>query len=209
MHEESASAPCPWSLPFRGLTQELVSESMETRFEPAKIGTQPQPSWVVLQVTLETKIRSSAVLDQQLEQASSETPPVPVQPARSYPAARLVNLPATSPQSLTSMALPRSMRVRASSREIGVPMRLLVHITETGRCDGFVPLEVDSGFLRWVSGFLGTWRLEPAVSGGQPVACWMIYTARVTIKHSSLSSTLVRVLSERHYDPAADRQNDI
>jgi len=199
----------PLQTPFPGMTRALITECTDTRFEPARIGRQAVPSWIVLGMTMEVKVREGLVLDQLLELPDAGRPPVPVVPPRTYPSDRTIALPSTDSGALTSTAVPRSMRVRVSSRDQTVPMRLLLHVNENGRCDRFVPLEVDSGLVPWASAFLATWQLEPATHAGEPVACWLVYTARIQLELGTISSRAVRVLRERHYDPAEDMPPEV
>jgi hypothetical protein len=186
------------------MTRALISECTDTRFEPARIGREPAPAWVVLGMRLSVKVKESAIIDQQLELPDPGRPSAPMVPPRTYPSDRMIALPSTNADELTSMARPRSMRVRVSSRDLTVPLRLLVHVNEQGRCDRFVPLEVDSGLSSWVSAFLATWQLEPPRRDGEPTSCWMVYTARVQLELGSTTSTSIRVLREHRYDPAED-----
>ncbi len=194
----------PLHSPFPGLTSTLVQECGDGRFEPATIGSNPVPAWGVIELTLAGTVKESSVVDQQLTQPEPTRPPEPAAPNRTYPSGRLLSLQASEPSSLSSPIGIKNLRVRTPSREYDVPLRALVHITAEGRCDRYVPLEVDSGFNPWLSAFLATWQLEPARSQGEPVDCWLIYTARARLKLNRLSSERWRVLVDRAYDPATD-----
>ena len=76
-----------------------------------------------------------------------------------------------------------------------------MHITENGRCDRYVPLELYHGLNPWFSGFLATWRVQPATLDGVPVAAWVEYSARVQMKLSGISSTTSKVVRDREYTP--------
>jgi hypothetical protein len=202
------SGECPWAVPlhspFPRLTSSLEEDCKATRFDPAKVGKNPVPTWSVLEVTLSGRIKESSVLDQdhELSEPDPINPPQPAQTTQVSASGRLAGLRATDTGSLTSWIGTRRLRIRIPSREQSVPMRALVHISADGRCDQFVPLEVDSGLIRWLSAYLATWKLEPAHSQGEAVDCWMIYTADVQIKFATLSSDNVRVLRDRTYDPS-------
>jgi hypothetical protein len=202
----NASGEClgavPLHTPFPGLTSPIDDKCKSNRFEPAKAGRNPVPSWGVLEIAFSTKVKESSVISQDLTLSDPTAPPQPA-PAPSYPAGRLASLKATDPAKLTYHIDPKRLRVRVSGREQRVPIRALVHITADGRCDGFVPLEVDTGFYRWLSAFLASWRLQPASAEGQATECWMIYTAQVQLKLGTLDSATVRVLRDRVYDPTA------
>ena len=117
------------------------------------------------------------------------------------PAGNLLQLPAAQPDELTSLALPKKLKVRMSSSEQEVSAQALVHVTATGRCDSYVPIVLDSGLDRWFSAFLSTWRLEPASFQGEPVEAWMVYTARFRMKLSSLEVTVYRAMTDREFNP--------
>jgi hypothetical protein len=184
------------STPFPAIAQPLVSGLMKSRFEPALINKTPQPSWVVLEIGLEGKIKESATSNQSLVMPDSASPPHPPQAAPSYPTGRLAQLPVADVSRLTTRAKPRRLRVRISGGEVQSGVHALVHLTAVGKCDRFVPLEVDSGLLSWLSTYLATWQASPARRGGEPVDCWVDYSARVVVKLSSLGSSTVTVLTD-------------
>lgn len=194
----------PLDLPFPGITAELVEELSRTRFEPARIGTAPAPSWVVLEIVMEGKVKESDPAPPQLELPDPTRPPVRHLPDRVIPSGNLQRLPTTPPQELTTLAAPRRIKVSAPGGEVSVLANALVHVTEAGRCDRFVPLELPAGLNDWLSAFLATWRLDPALLDGVPVDTWIIYTGRVQMKLSSLQSSSVRTMAGRSYDPLAE-----
>jgi hypothetical protein len=191
----------PQHSPFPKLTSILVEDCKSTRFEPAKVGKVAESSWSVLEVTLSGRIKESSVLNPELTEPDPITPPQPAQAATVSPSGRLSGLRAADPDILTTRIDPKRLRIRIPSREQSVPMRALIHITAEGRCDQFVPLEVDSGLISWLSAYLATWSLEPARSQGEAVGCWMIYTADAQIKFATLTSESPRVLRDRSYNP--------
>jgi len=193
----------PLELPFPGMTQDLIRSLMKTRFEPARAAGAPVPAWTVLQLTLAGKLKASAVVERHLELPSPANPPRPQNPETLYPPGRLAELPATDPSTLTSFATPKRLKVRISGREAETAVHAMVHVTESGACDRFVPLEVDDGLVPWLSAYLATWKLRPAERDGKPVPCWIEYTGRVHLKMGRLSSTTVRVLTTEHFDPKA------
>ncbi|MCG6964408.1 MAG: hypothetical protein LJE95_14205 [Acidobacteria bacterium] len=193
----------PLDSPFAALAQPLVSGLNRGRFEPARSNKTPEPSWVVLQIGLEGKIKESATSNQSLVMPSPASPPSPPQAAPPYRAGRLAQLPAVDPSRLTTLAVPRRVRVRISGGEIQSGVHALVHLTASGKCDRFVPLEVDSGLLSWLSAYFATWQVTPGRRNGNPVACWVDYSAKVVVKLSSLSSTTVTVLTGVPFTPSA------
>ncbi len=193
----------PLELPFPGITTSLVDELMDTRFEPAKVGRRDVASWLVLEVTLAATVKESAVLDQTLELPRPDAPPAPPEAQPPFPAGRLASLPFTPRDQLTATASPRRVRVKISGREVETGVRALVHVTDGGRCDRFVPLEVESGLVSWLSAYLASWHLEPAQRDGQPVPTWLHYTARIRLKLSGLDSTTARLFPERTFTPRA------
>ena len=187
--------------PFPGLVTPLVAELKDSRFEPARAGTQAQPTWAVLEVGFETEVRTATVLDQVLQMPDPSAPPAPATPLASAPPGRLAELPATAPSSLTSLAVPRRVKVRVPHHQAEVGVRLLVHVTPEGRCDRFVPLELDGGLTSWVAAYLATWRLDPGRNGSQPVATWVVWTARLGLDLSTIKSGDVKVLRDRGFSP--------
>jgi hypothetical protein len=191
----------PLELPFPGLTTAIVDEFRETRFDPARTGNSAQPSWTVVEIVVAGKVKESVVTDQSLELPDPAIPPTPSVPPPVAPSGNLVNLPFSPPEALSSVATPRRMRLKAPSREADVLVKALVHVTPEGRTDRFVPLDLAPGFDAWLSSYLNTWRMEPAVRDGQPVGCWVVYNARASMKVSSLESTSFRVSTEKTYNP--------
>ncbi len=189
----------PLELPMPGLTSSLVQEFTGSRFDAATAGNAPQPSWVVLEIVMEGKVKEAAVVDQVLEMPDPESPPVPSTPVAMTPPGNLHNLKATPHEQLTNLATPRRIRVRAPGREDEIHVRALVHITEEGRCDRYVPLDLFDGLNSWLSAYLATWRVQPATVDGVAKATWLIYSARVQLKLSGLESTTFRVVRDREY----------
>ncbi len=201
--EGSCEGAVPVTAPFPGVATELVADVMSGRFEPARSGKVPRPSWSALDITLAGKVRRAAIVDQSLQMPDAAVPPEPAPEPAPYVSGRLAGLPAADPGELTSVASPRRLTVRIPSREVEVPLRLLVHLTAGGTCDGVVPLEMAPGLRRWVLEFLGSWRVEPALQDGQPVDVWAVYRGRVRLKLSGLGSTTVRVVPGAAFIPVS------
>jgi hypothetical protein len=192
----------PLGLPVPGLTASIVEDLNGTRFDPAVAGSAPQPSWVVLEIAMEGRVKESEIIDQTLSMPDPMTPPVPNQPVAMKPPGHLRNLKATPHSQLSQLASPRRVKVSAPGRDDEIHVRALVHITENGRCDRYVPLELYDGLNTWFSGFLATWRVQPATLDGAPVAAWVEYSARVRMKLSGVSSTTSKVVRNREYTPS-------
>ncbi len=191
----------PLELPMPGLTSSLVQELTGSRFDAATAGNSSRPSWVVIEIVMEGRVKEATVVDQVLEMPDPEVPPVPSKPVAMTPPGNLRNLKATPHDQLTTLATPRRIRVKAAGREDEIHLRALVHITEEGRCDRFVPLDLFDGLNPWVSAYLATWRVQPATVDGAAKATWLVYSARVRMKLSGLDSTTFRVIRDREYTP--------
>jgi len=194
----------PLELPFPGVAAELVAELAGSRFEPARTGQQPQPSWPVVELLLEGRIKSGTVIDQRLEPPEPATPPQPSQPTRIAPPGNLAGLPAVDAASWTTPAAPKRVRVRLGDRETDVSLRALLRIEADGTCSRFVPLDVPAGLRPWLSAYLATWRLDPGRDASGPVAAWTTLTARVRFDLGKFGSEAVRVAAERSYDPTGN-----
>ena len=192
----------PLELPFPGLTSSIVQEFTGSRFDPASAGTAPQPSWVVMEVSMEGRVKEATIVDQSLEMPSLGAPPVPNKPAVMAPPGNLQNLQATPHAQLSSLAAPRRIKIKAPARDDEIHLRALVHITESGRSDTYVPLEIYEGLNTWFSAFLASWRAKPATRDGAPVASWVVYSARFRMELSGLDSASIRVVRDREYTPA-------
>ena len=193
----------PIEVPFPGLTGSLVSDLSGARFDAALTGNRSRASWVVLEIRFEGKVKDATVVSSELALPDPDDPPEAMPAAVPPPAGHLLKLPAASPDELTSLARPKRVKVRASSSEPEVSIQSLVHVTADGRCDSYVPITMNSGLNRWFSGFLATWRLEPPTRDGTAVDAWIVYTARFSMKLSSLQSSSSRVLTDRPFDPSA------
>ncbi len=191
----------PLELPFQGLTTAVTAGFAEARFEPARAGNQPRPTWVVVEVGLEATVKESSVASERLEMPDPGRPPAPAEPTRLEPSTTLLALPATSSGELSSGASPKRVSIRVPGREVEVPLRALVHVDAEGRCDRYVPLEHEEGLSRWLEAFLASWRLDPARRGGEPVGCWVLYTARVRLALSAVESSSFRVVPGQSYPP--------
>lgn len=194
----------PLELPFPGLTAVVVDELTGKRFEPARVGSEASPSWVVLEANLTGKVKESSTSDLQFTLPDPDQPSTPSRPSTVSPSGQLLRMPVTATADLTALAAPKKFKIKAPGQESTNVISALVHLTSEGRCDRFVPLDLPSGLTPWLSAYLDTWRLEPATHDGVPAECWMIYSGRVQLKISSLQSTEVRVLTDRTYDPFAE-----
>jgi hypothetical protein len=198
----------PLELPFPGLTSVIVDELSGSRFEPATGAAEPAPSWVVIEVGLQGKVKEAVAAEPQLDLPNPSRPPTPNTPSTVSPSSNLLRLPATPPAELTSLASPKRLKIKAPGQDADIPLEILVHITDAGSCDRFVPLDMPAGLAPWVSAYLATWRLEPATRDGAPTPAWMVYTGRVQLKLSSLQSTEERTLADRTYNPLDDSSSD-
>jgi len=194
----------PLELPFPGLTAKLAEELASSRFEPARVGATAAPSWVVLEVAMAGRVKESAPAAPLLELPDPMRPPIPQPPERVSPPGNLLRLPATPAPQLTTLALPRRIKLAAPGGDADTAVSALVHVTTAGRCDRFVVLELPSGLSEWLSAYLATWQLEPARRGGAAVDAWVVYTGRVLVSLSGLETTSARTLADRSYDPLAE-----
>jgi len=191
----------PLDLPFPGLTSSMNLGLTGSRFDPAMAGSAPQPSWVVLEIVMEGRVKEAQIVDHGLEPPDPAAPPVPILPVEMVPPGNLRNLKATPQAQLSQLAAPRRIKVSSPSRDDEVQIRALVHISESGRCDKYVPIELYDGLNPWLSAYLATWKARPATRGGEPVASWAVYSARVSMRLSGLNSTSARVVHDREYSP--------
>lgn len=191
----------PLELPFPGLTASLATSLTGSRFDPALAGSTPQPSWVVLEIDMEGRVKDGTVSDQTFDVPDPASPPVPQQGVVMAPPGRLRNLTATPRSQLTQLATPRRVRINAPSREGQVPVRALVHVTKDGRCDRYVPLELDDGLNNWLSAYFASWKMRPAQRDGSTVESWLVYSSRANLKLSGIDATNFRVAKNRTYSP--------
>jgi hypothetical protein len=191
----------PLVLPFPGLTASILEELKNVRFDPATTGKGPVPSWVVLDLPIGGRVKESTVGSPTFELPNPITPPEPAAPLRISPPGNLLNAPYEAPSALATFASPRRLKVKAPAQEADIPVRALVHVTEGGRCDRFVPLDLDTGLHSWLSAYLATWRLEPAQLDGVPHDAWVVYSARAQLDMSSLDSTGVTVVRSGSFEP--------
>lgn len=191
----------PLEIPFPGLVSSLISGVQDGKWEAAHSGDIPHSSWVVLAVNLESRVKEATILHQEFAFPDPQNPPAAIEPALPAPSGRLLSLRAAPHSKLSTLAMPKRIRVRAPSGERTASFQCLVHITPEGACDRYVPLIPNTGLDRWFSRYLGSWHLEAPVYEGQPTGVWLVYTARIRLRFSSFSSTSFRVLSDRDYPP--------
>lgn len=196
----------PLEIPFPSLTSVIVEELSGSRFEPAMDGTTAAPSWVVLETNLRGKVKDAEAAEPELALPDPDRPPGTSPPPPVSPSGNLLRLPAVSAPELTSLAMPKRVKIKAPGQQADVLLSALVHITPEGRADRFVPLDMPTGFGRWLSAYLASWRLKPATYQDAPTEVWLVYSGRVRIQLSSLQSDEPRVLTDRIYDPHADSQ---
>jgi hypothetical protein len=198
----------PLELPFPGLTSVIVEDLSGSRFDPARTATAPTPAWVVLAVNIEGRVKESQTAEPQLEPPNATRPPTPNRPSTVSPSGNLLRLPSTAAADLTALAEPKRLKIKAPGQDADISISALVHVTETGMCDRFVPLDLPSGLAPWLSAFLATWRLDPATRDGEPADSWVVYTGRVQLKLSSLQSSEARTLADQTYDPIPPQPSD-
>lgn len=191
----------PLELPFPGMTRTILDELKSVRFDPAKMADRAVGSWVVLGLDIDGRIKESSIGSPTFELPDPASPPEPTAPLRVAPSDLLLRAPYEPQDSLTSFASPRRLKVKAPGQDADLPVRALVHITSGGRCDRFVPLNIEPGLHRWLSAFLATWRLEPALLDGAPHEAWVVYSARAQLEISSLDSTGVKIIRNRSFEP--------
>jgi hypothetical protein len=191
----------PLELPFPGMTQTIIDELKNVRFDPAKRGDKTVGSWVVLGLDIVGRIKESSVGGPTFELPDPSAPPEPAPPLRVAPSGLLLRAPYEPQSKLTTFASPRRLKVKAPGQDADIPVRALVHITSSGRCDRFVPLNMEPGLHRWLSAYLATWRLDPAQLDGAPHEAWVVYSARAQLKISSLDSNGVNVIRNRSFEP--------
>jgi len=191
----------PLALPFPGMTTTILEEIKDVRFDPAKKADKPVGSWVVLEISMDGKIKESTVGAPTFELPDPAAPPEPAPPLRVVPSGRLIRAPYEPQASVTTFASPRRLKVKASPQDADIAVRALVHITASGRCDRFVPLNLEPGLHRWLSAYLATWRLDPAQRDGMPHEAWVVYSARAQLRISGIDSTGVKVVRDESYTP--------
>lgn len=191
----------PMELPFPGLTTSILEEIKGTRFDPAKIADKTVGSWVVLGLNMAGRVKESSVGSPTFELPDPTAPPEPATPLRVAPSGLLLRVPFEAQSGLTTFASPRRLKVKAPGQDADIPVRALVHITAGGRCDRFVPLNLEPGLHRWLSAYLATWRLEPAQRDGVPHEAWAVWSARAQLKLSSIDSNGVTVLRDLSFEP--------
>jgi len=194
----------PLELPFPGLTTALLEEITSVRFDPARAADAAVGSWVVLALEFEGRVKESSVGSPSFELPDPASPPVPAAPQRVAPSGLLLRAPYTPQDRLSSFASPRRLKVKAPAQEVEIPVRAMVHITAGGRCDRFVPLNLETGLHPWLSAYLATWRLEPAQFDGEAHEAWVVWSARALLKLTSLDSNGVMVVRSRSYAPPPD-----
>lgn len=191
----------PLELPFPGLTTSILDELNGTRFDPGETKGGPVRSWVVLGIGISGRVKESTVGEPTFELPDPKAPPEPTAPIHVSPSGQLLRAPYEEQSELRVFASPRRFKVKATGQETELPVRAMVHITAEGRCDRFVPLNVEEGLHRWLSAFLATWRLEPAQRDGERHDAWVVYSARAHMKISSLDSNGIQVLRDRSFEP--------
>ncbi|HPA82777.1 MAG TPA: hypothetical protein PLS95_18285, partial [Thermoanaerobaculales bacterium] len=169
-----------------------------------RAGSAAAPSWAVVEVVMEGRVKESDPAPPLLELPDPAQPPTPDPAPRVSPPGNLVRLPAVPAAELTTLAAPRRIKVSAPGGDAQVAVSALVHVTAAGRCDRFVALELPGGLDQWLSAYLATWQLEPARRGGAAVDAWVLYSGRVLLALSGLESTAARTLADRTYDPLAE-----
>jgi hypothetical protein len=194
----------PLALPFPGLATAVLEELKNARFDPATTGSTAVSSWVVLELPIIGRVKDSVVGAPTFELPDPAAPPEPPAPLSVAPPGSLLNADFVPQSSLSTLASPRRLKLKAPDQDADVPVRALVHVTASGRCDRFVPLDIESGLHSWLSAYLATWRLDPAMLDGAPHEAWVVISTRAQIEMSSLESTGITIVRDRSFEPPAE-----
>ncbi len=191
----------PLEVPYPGVAGPLMAELKAAKFDPAFAGADPTPSWAVVSVVVEGRVREAEIVSETLELPRADDPPREAVRAPATVPASLASLPATPNDRLTRPAELRRLRLRVPSGDAEVPVRALIHVTSDGRADRFVPLDLEPGLNDWMAAYLATWALEPATREGDAVDCWVLYSARARVHMGALTSSTFRVEAGQSFDP--------
>jgi len=201
-HQGECKGAVPLEIPFPGMVASLMSGVQDGKWNAALSGDISRSSWSVVEINLESRVKEATVISQEFAFPDPQTPPAAVTPALPPPSERLLKLPASPHSELSSLAVPRKLKIHASSGARTVSFLALLHITPEGSCDRYVPLIPNTGLKRWFSAYLASFRMSPPLDGGEAAEAWLVYTARIRLNFSSFSSTSFRVLSDQEYPPA-------
>ncbi len=185
------------SLP--GLNEELRQALLETSFTPGRALAGQSNAWLDVGIDLEGRVDSAKVVGLRAVPPDPAVPPVPE--ADSYPAVdpRDLQLSATPVESLEQLPMPKSFRVRLSSRSWRQEFRLLAEVSPQGRCTRVVFLSCPTGLRRYLLASLASWAFRPAQARGASVTAWVNVEGTLEVEVGTLRANALKVTRTSTY----------
>ena len=186
-------------VPLPGLGDELRQALLESSFTAGRALAGQSNVWLDVGIDLEGRLDRARVLGVRAVPPDPSVPPTP--DADPLPAVepRDLQLTATPVESLDQLPVPKSFRVRLSSRSWRQEFRLLAEVSAQGRCTRVVFLSCPAGLRRYLLASLSGWTFRPALAQGVPAAAWVRLEGALEVEVGTLRANALKVARNSTY----------
>ena len=174
--------------PFPSLAADVQKSISKWVFDPPKKGGQPVDTWTSVKLDLAMEVDPLKIEQISLTSVTRDTPvPTPYewQPTAAWLDAQKPAAPTDGAVPVEQLDLPPPPKKNpwnADSYKRPITVKLWVHVTNAGKVDRIVPIQVADPFLiAYLKKGLGTWALRPARAGTANVESWNELTFSGTI----------------------------
>jgi hypothetical protein len=165
--------------PFPSLAADVQKSISKWVFDPPKKGGQPVDAWTTVKLDLSTEVDPLKIEQISLASVTRDTPvPTPFewQPTAAWLDAQKASPPTDGAVPVEQLDLPPPPKKNpwnADSYKRPITVKLWVHVTNAGKVDRIVPIQVADPFLiGYLKKGLSTWALRPARAGTANVESW-------------------------------------
>lgn len=186
-------------VPLPGLGDELRQALLETSFTAGRALAGQSNVWLDVGIDLEGRIDRAKVLGVRAVPPDPSVPPTPDGDPLPAVEPRDLQLTATPVESLDQLPVPKSFRVRLSSRSWRQEFRLLAEVSAQGRCTRVVFLSCPAGLRRYLLASLSGWTFRPAHAGGGAVTAWVSLDGALEVEVGTLRANALKVTRTSTY----------
>jgi len=174
--------------PLPSLAADVQKSISRWVFDPPKKSGQPVDTWTSVKLDLSMEVDPLKIEQISLMPVTKETPvPTPFewQPTAAWLDAQKAAAPADGTVPVEQLDLPPPPKKNpwsADSYKRPITVKLWVHVTNAGKVDRIVPIQITDPFLiGYLKRGLSTWTLRPARAGNANVESWDELTFSGTI----------------------------
>jgi hypothetical protein len=174
--------------PFPSLAADVQKSIGKWVFDPPRKGGQPVDTWTSVKLDLSVEVDPLKIEQISLTSVTRDTPvPTPFewQPTAAWLDAQKAAPPADGAVPVEQLDLPPPPKKNpwnADSYKRLMTVKLWVHVTNAGKVDRIVPIQITDPFLiAYLKKGLSTWALRPARAGNANVESWNELTFSGTV----------------------------